>query len=79
MPTGDEQRPASPNPPRTVPEKIREWLNGHGFPLEMQTAKTLHRADYHVQQSTYFETGSPRFAIAGSVTCTGNNATADSA
>jgi hypothetical protein len=44
-----------PNAERDTPTKIRDWLDGHGYPLEMKTAKALSRAGYYVQQSTYFE------------------------
>lgn len=34
--------------------KVRGWLKEQGYPLEMRAARAFQRADFHVQQSTYY-------------------------
>jgi len=35
-------------------DKVREWLEGEGFPLEMRTAAAFRSAGFEVRQSSYY-------------------------
>lgn len=52
MKSGDKNKGSKDE--RDMPTKIRDWLEGQGFPLEMRAAKALRSAQYLVQQSEYF-------------------------
>jgi hypothetical protein len=44
-------------------EKVKQWLEGQGFSLEMRTASAFRKARFEVRQSTYYidpETRKPR-------------------
>jgi len=38
-----------------LPDKIREWLKEHGYPLEMEIARAMKLANFGVVQSEYVE------------------------
>jgi hypothetical protein len=40
---------------RSLPEKIHEWLDSNGYPLELRVAGSLHNAKYEVEQSYYYQ------------------------
>ena len=36
-----------------LPEKVKAWLSGEGYPLEFATANTFERADFETRQGMY--------------------------
>jgi hypothetical protein len=55
QPKGDAADESAPVDDERDPEtKIRDWLTGHGFPLEMRVAAALNRQSFMVEQARYF-------------------------
>ena len=40
---------------QTMEDKILDWLNTQGYPLEMRVARAFQRQNFHVRQPVYYD------------------------
>lgn len=62
----------------SVTEKVRQWLDQGGYPLEMRVARALNDAGFTVRQSAYYEAATASGGIAREVDVLGWRATGTS-